>query len=198
MFNFINKISRWYSGGGIVTFYAIAYVFALLITIVQPIALVIILLVIKLPRGAIVGIAFGIVLGFFLDLIFCGLTKGQLEFVQNCVYAYKNSRQIRKVINNEKEQISETKPETAKYAKPSIVKTETKPIPNPTIEKSEGTFLQTYFGQSRNHESVRVAAGTVVKIVKRNDDATYDIEYKSGTKKVVITKVQPHYIKINQ
>lgn len=189
MFNFIDKISKWYSGGGIVIFYAIAYVFALLITFVQPIALIIILLVVKLPAGAIVGIAFGIVLGFFLDLIFCGLIKGHLEFVQNCLYAYENSRQIRKVINSEKEQISETKPETAKYAKP---------IPNPTIAKGEGYFLQTYFGQSSNRESFRIAAGTVVKIIKRNDDATYDIEYKDGTKKVVIIKVQPHYIKINQ
>ena len=198
MFNLINKISRWYSTEGIVIFYAIAYFFTLILTFIQPVALIIVLCVVKLPTGAIVGIAFGIVLGFFLDLVLCGLTKGQLEFVENCVYAYKNSRQIKNVINNQKERILETKPETAKSTKPSVVKTEPKPIPNQTIAKGEGYFLQTYFGQSSNHESVRVAAGTVVKIIKRNDDATYDIEYKDGTKKVVITKVQPHYIKINQ
>ena len=198
MFNFINKISDWYSGGGIIIFYKIAYVFALLLTFVQPIALITILFVLDLPAGAIVGIAFGIVIGFFIDLVFCGLTKGQLEFIRNCVYAYKSSNHLRYVVENKKDSIPSVSLENSQTKKQTVVKTESKPIPNPTIVKGEGCFLQTYFGQSSNHESVRVAAGTVVKIIKRNDDATYDIEYKDGTKKIVITKVQPHYIKINQ
>lgn len=194
MFKIVHNVADWFAMGGIVLLCKIAYYIMLVLTFLQPIAAIVILFAVKLTAGIIIGIIFGMIIVFLINLVLCGLILGYAQFCENCISSQSRSYKAITIASENEKHISNN--DNQVFKKPESTSAKISKEELSAINKGYARFLQQYFGSDEKHQPVRIPTNTIVKIIKRNTDATFDIEFNDEKSKKIVTKVQPHYLKV--
>lgn len=143
----------------------------------------------------------GFLLGLLGLIIICILPTAESEVVVHNIYHDSN-----KIDNNPNMLIK--CPACGKYVSKSAfscphcghpitkelisqIETEQQSSKETKLEPGYAVFVSDYFGRDADDNTVHILPKTQVKIIRKNDDFTYDIEYENKE----IKGVQPHYLR---